>query len=265
MLDRNPHPVQRCLACGKSTEIPVPPECPHCETEGAWESLLGGAAAERRAAPPELVSLAQYAGIGDRRLPSGDPALDALLGGGWFPGESVLVHGPRGSGKSRLCLRWASALRPALVVCLEMPPGLTREVAGSSGAELGALYPVEELSGWVAAARRLGARAVLIDSISKTRRPADTLRAATAWAQAREGVALLVSHENARGGAAGGPVLEHDPDSVLRVSDPRPDGTARVEVLKRRVTPGGSVRLRVAAHPPPGRPPRHAPRLRLVR
>lgn len=264
MLDNSAPPMQRCLACGKSSEMPVGLECPWCGTEGAWESYLHGAPAERRASPPELVSLAEYAGIGQARLPTGDPELDHLLGGGWFTGESVLVHGPPGSGKSRLCLRWASALGPALVLTLEMPAGLTRELAASAGAELRELYPLEDVRGWESEARRLGARSVLIDSISKTRRPRDTLNQCRTWAQKTGGVALLVSHENSRGGAAGGLSVEHDPDSVLRVSDAE-HGTALVRVVKRRVTVGGRVRLRLGA-PDPGRdkPPRRAPQLRLL-
>lgn len=265
MLDKSSPSMQRCLACGKSAEMPVGLECPWCHVEGAWDSYLHGAPAERRAGPPELVSLAQFAGIGERRLPTGDSALDQLLGGGWFEGESVLVHGPRGSGKSRLCLRWASQLGPALVVCLEMPPALTRSVAASAGAELEALYPVSSLGDWERAARSLGAHAVLIDSVTKSARPKETLFRATSWAQSTGGVCLLVSHENARGGALGGPTLEHEPDTVLRVSDPRPDGTAQVRVLKRRVTPGGSVRLAVAPCSAPRPPGRRGPRLTLVR
>ncbi len=147
MLDSTSPNVRRCLACGKPAEMPTGLECPHCGVEGAWDECLLGPQPPpaRRPERSELVSLADLSGIGERRLATGDAALDKLLGGGWFAGESVLIHGPRGSGKSRLSLRWASHLGPALVVCLERAPQLTREVAQGAGAALRGLYPVSAL------------------------------------------------------------------------------------------------------------------------
>lgn len=60
------------------------------------------------------------------RLPSAVPGLDALIGGGFLPGWTVIYAAFTGQGKSTLAIReavhHASAGRPVLVVTLELSP-----------------------------------------------------------------------------------------------------------------------------------------------
>lgn len=56
---------------------------------------------------PALVAGARQDGTSQGQLESGIPELDALVGGGFEYGASVLVAGPAGSGKSTLALQYA--------------------------------------------------------------------------------------------------------------------------------------------------------------
>jgi predicted ATP-dependent serine protease len=147
-----------------------------------------------------------------------------------------------------------------------MTSGLTHEAAVGAGANLSALYPTHLLAGWQTIARKLGARAVVIDSISKTHRPLTTTVDACEWARRTGHVVLLVAHENKRGQASGSTAIEHEPDTVIRVHSPD-RGTATVTVEKRRASPGGSVRVTVTdgSGAPTPRPRGPGATLRLVR
>jgi predicted ATP-dependent serine protease len=153
------------------------------------------------------------------RLSSGDAALDRLLGGGWVRPSAALVWGRAKSGKSRLVYRWASAMGPALVVSLEMGLELTIDAARNAGADLRLLHVTTELEGWEAEAERLGARVVVLDSISAaTLWPVSLLRGAYAWAQRARAVVFAIAHVNKRGGVNGPAALEHWPDYPVRVA-----------------------------------------------
>lgn len=178
------------------------------------------------------------------RIPTGDRTVDRLLGGGFGAGESVLLHGPRGSGKSRCSYRWASRAG-GLIVSVEMPPALVRHTAASAGAELGRLW-ITGTGGWQQRARELGARVVVIDSVSRwpgPESPVDLAQQAAAWASSAGVVVLLVCHENKRGRERGSAELGHDADTVARIENRRADGTARFRLEKRRLGPCASCRV----------------------
>lgn len=178
------------------------------------------------------------------RIPTGDRAVDRVLGGGFGEGESVLLHGPRGSGKSRCSYRWASRAG-GLLVAVEMVPAMTRHTAASAGAQLDRLW-ITGSSGWRERARELGARVVVIDSVSRwpgPESPVEITQAAAAWAATSGAVVLCICHENKRGRERGSAELGHDVDTVARVENRRADATARLRLLKRRLGPCASCRV----------------------
>jgi predicted ATP-dependent serine protease len=187
--------------------------------------------------------LSELEELAEARVPTGDRTVDRLLAGGWGAEEAILVHGPKGSGKSRCCLRWASRAG-GLVVSLEMSPAILRHTAASAGAELERLHVVDAIDRWQAAAEQCRARVVVFDSVSRLPEHAvDWVRSAIQWGRGRAVPLLFLSHENKRGQPSGPNAIQHDPDSVLRLENARGDGTARLVVKKRRLSPLGSCRV----------------------
>ncbi|MDB6092718.1 MAG: protein kinase [Verrucomicrobia bacterium] len=120
-----------------------------------------------------------------RRLSMGAPELDKLLGGGVLEGDSVLVAGPSGTGKSALATQFISAGlklgEPGIMVIFEERPakyisraaglGLDLRTAQKSG-KLEVLYlrPLdlsvdETMQEILDAVKRNGARRLVIDSL----------------------------------------------------------------------------------------------------
>jgi circadian clock protein KaiC len=130
---------------------------------------------------------ADYA-LGDIRASSGIPALDELLGSGYWPGASTLVVGPSGSGKTLMGLHFifngAAAGQPGIIATLqENATQLERVVSGfgwsldSDGVELMYRSPVDlYLDEWfydlLGVIDRTRARRVFIDSLGDLRRAA---------------------------------------------------------------------------------------------
>lgn len=122
---------------------------------------------------------------GNRRLSMGIPELDVLMGGGVLEGDSLLIAGPSGTGKSVLATQFITAgLRrkeAAIIVLFEERPrkyamraaglGLDLETAQKSG-KLEVLYlrPLdlsvdETMQEVLDAVKRTGARRLAIDSL----------------------------------------------------------------------------------------------------
>jgi circadian clock protein KaiC len=122
---------------------------------------------------------------GNRRLSSGIPELDTLLGGGIPEGDSVLVAGPSGTGKSVLATQFITAgLRsrePGIIVIFEERPAKYTARAAGLGMDLQAgldegifellyLRPLdlsvdETMQEILDAVERTGARRLVIDSL----------------------------------------------------------------------------------------------------
>jgi circadian clock protein KaiC len=120
-----------------------------------------------------------------RRLSTGIPELDKMMSGGIFEGDSLLVAGPSGTGKSALATQFiAAGLRkgePAVAVVFEERPQRYAERAGSFGlnlrmpqkkGKLEILYlrPLdlsvdETMQEILDAAKRVGAKRLVIDSL----------------------------------------------------------------------------------------------------
>jgi circadian clock protein KaiC len=121
-----------------------------------------------------------------KRLSIGIPALDQMMGGGIPEGDSVLVAGPSGTGKSILGTQFiAEGIRqkePGIVIVFEERPqeytgraaslGMDlREVAALGGLEVIYLRPLdlsvdETMQEILDAIKRLGARRLVIDSLA---------------------------------------------------------------------------------------------------
>jgi circadian clock protein KaiC len=120
-----------------------------------------------------------------RRLSTGIPELDKMLGGGVREGDSLLVAGPSGTGKSALATQFiAEGLRQGqpgiMVIFEERPEGYTQR-AGSFGLKLAAaeqkktleilyLRPLdlsvdETMFAILDAIKRVGAKRMVIDSL----------------------------------------------------------------------------------------------------
>jgi circadian clock protein KaiC len=120
------------------------------------------------------------------RLLSGVPGLDALLGGGIPAGDSLLVSGSAGAGKSVLAAQFIAAGaangEPGVIVLVEEHPRQYVQRAAGFGLDLAAfqhqhlveviylrtldLSPDEALHEIQNAVQRLGAQRVVIDSLS---------------------------------------------------------------------------------------------------
>ena len=119
--------------------------------------------------------------LGGDRVSTGVPALDELLGEGYWPGASTLVCGPAGVGKTLMGLHFifkgASLGEPGIIATLqEDSTQLTRMVGGfgwrldAPGVHLLARTPVDMyIDEWVhellTLIERVGARRVMIDSL----------------------------------------------------------------------------------------------------
>lgn len=115
------------------------------------------------------------------RISSGIPALDAMLGNGYWPGAATLVAGPTGSGKTLMGLHFvvsgARRGEPGVIATLQENPSQLQRVAQGfgwsleeDGIELLYRSPVDlYVDQWVYelldAIERTGARRVLIDSL----------------------------------------------------------------------------------------------------
>jgi circadian clock protein KaiC len=123
--------------------------------------------------------------LGDVRASSGIPALDELLGSGYWPGASTLIAGPAGSGKTLMGLHFifngARQGEPGVIASLQENRTQLQRVAAGFGWSLSepqveVMYrsPVDiYIDEWVyeliQVVERTGARRVLVDSLADLR------------------------------------------------------------------------------------------------
>ncbi|MBO0745080.1 MAG: AAA family ATPase [Candidatus Dormibacteraeota bacterium] len=116
------------------------------------------------------------------RVSTGVPALDELLGEGYWPGATTLVCGPSGVGKTLMGLHFifngASLGQPGVIATLQEDSTQLARIAGGFGWELNAagvhllcrtpvdMYIDEWVHELLGLMERVGARRVLIDSLA---------------------------------------------------------------------------------------------------
>ena len=132
---------------------------------------------------PRLADITPDGGhpLGGRRLATGIPGLDAMMGGGLWPGSATMVAGPSGSGKTIMGLQFiyggaAHGERGIIATLQENPAQLDRLVTGlgwpAADPAVEVLYrsPVDiYIDEWVhdllETVERTQARRILIDSL----------------------------------------------------------------------------------------------------
>ena len=226
--------VLACSSCGQQLARWAG-RCPGCGAWGTIEERSGGTAS-----PAVVLETLAHDGDVERRVPTGFPGVDRVLGGGLVPASVVLLAGEPGIGKSTLLLQLVANLSATGLPCLLASGEESRRQVAARARRL-------EVSGDAVsfvAGRELGtvvdathaARPFLlaVDSIQSIRDP-DAGQVPGGPAQVRscadalvglakaEGVAVLLSgHVTKDGDVAGPRTLEHAVDVVLGFDgDPR--------------------------------------------
>ncbi len=224
-----------CRECGAES----PKWQGRCFSCGAYNTLE--ASAPRRAEPQGravAVPIAEVKPTAQERVALPLAELNRVLGGGFVPGEAILLAGEPGMGKSTLLLQVA-ALASGQMTVLYASGEESAEQIRLRAERLSALSPrlylmstssVEDVLGEI---ERLGPGLVVVDSIqtvelsgleqsagsvSQVREAASVLVRA---AKASAAVLVLVGHVTKEGMLAGPKVLEHLVDAVLYLEGDR--------------------------------------------
>ncbi|AEB12112.1 DNA repair protein RadA [Marinithermus hydrothermalis] len=219
----------RCVECGYVTPKPLG-RCPGC---GAWDSFQrtvpDSPATAARLEPLPILRLADVPPNEEVRFSSGVGEVDRVLGGGFVPGEVLLLGGEPGVGKSTLLLQVADRLarsgKRVLYVAGEESLSQVRLRAGRLGVS-GDLTLSREtrLAALEALLEAERPDAVVIDSIQTIEADGapGSLVAVRQATQALTGLAkrlgitaLLVGHVTKEGVVAGPKVIEHVVDATL--------------------------------------------------
>lgn len=245
-----------CQACG-ATSVKWLGRCPGC---GGWntftEERSRGGAARRSAAPGAsgagVIRLADVASDACRRVSTGLPELDRVLGGGAVLGAVVLLGGDPGVGKSTLLLQALSGMSsrgiPGLYVSGEESAGQTAQRARRLGLDADELNLLADgdLASIEQAVRQAKPKALVVDSV-QTVRDGELESAAGTVSQLREVTCrladlakrhdiatFLVGHVTKDGQLAGPKVLEHLVDTVLAFEGERGHAFRALRTTKNR-------------------------------
>lgn len=174
------------------------------------------------------------------RFASGDPTLDSALLGGFVRPGTLTAFGKAGSGKSRSCLRWATHIGKTLLISLEMPTKLSVLSAKNARANLKNLYITESEHGFASEAEKIDADILIFDSYNYSRRkPKILLEDLKDWANAVNGIVLLICHQNKKGVVKGTTDAEHWPDYLMKFTKSG-NSEAKILIEKARYAPTGS-------------------------
>lgn len=242
-----------CTECGDDSPKWLG-RCPAC---GAWSTLVarrepvGGATARATNVAGDQSPALAIRDVGSdeaRRIETGIPELDRVLGGGPVLGGVVLLGGDPGIGKSTLLMQAlagiARAGKQALYVSGEESAAqvaLRARRIGAPGMDAIVVQATLDLDEVFATIERLSPTAVVIDSV-QTVRIAALQAPAGSVAQLREvaarlvevgkrrGIAMfLIGHVTKDGTIAGPKLLEHLVDTVLTFEG---DATASFRVVR---------------------------------
>ncbi len=226
--------ILACTSCGQQL-AQWAGRCPGCGAWGTIQESNGGTAS-----PSVEVSTLEHDGSVERRVPTGFPAIDRVLGGGLVPASVTLLAGEPGIGKSTLLLQLVANLSAAGRPCLLASGEESREQVAARARRLGvpgelvAFVPGRELGTVIHAAVAERPFLLAVDSIQALRDPdagqvpggpaqvrscADTL---VGLAKAHRIAVVLTGHVTKDGDLAGPRTLEHAVDVVLTFDgDPR--------------------------------------------
>jgi DNA repair protein RadA/Sms len=223
-----------CSACGQQL-AQWAGRCPGCDAWGTIQERTGGTASS----PVPLQTLGAEDPV-ERRVPTGFPGIDRVLGGGLVPASVTLLAGEPGIGKSTLLLQIVANLSAAGLSCLLASGEESRGQVAARARRLGvagdavAFASGRELDAVLAAVRTQHPFLLVVDSIQTLRDP-DAGQVPGGTAQVRsctdalvgmakaQGCAVLLSgHVTKDGDLAGPRTLEHAVDVVLTFDgDPR--------------------------------------------
>ncbi len=245
--------VLSCRECGQQL-AQWAGRCPGC---GAWGTIEeGGARPVSTRAPLETLA---HENADERRVSTGLPGIDRVLGGGLVPSTVALLAGEPGIGKSTLLLQVAASLSAAGLPCLFASGEESRRQVSARAHRLGidgsslSFVSGRELPAVVDAARAIRPFLLAVDSIQALRDPAagqvpggpsqvrGCADALVGFAKA-EGISILVTgHVTKDGDLAGPRALEHAVDVVLAFDgDPR-SGLRMLSAGKNRFGAEGEV------------------------
>lgn len=243
--------VLSCRDCGQQL-AQWAGRCPGC---GAWGTID----AAGPGGPALAVQTLDHEDADERRLPTGLPGVDRVLGGGLMPSTVALLAGEPGIGKSTLLLQLAAGLSAEGLSCLVASGEESRRQVSARARRLGidgsavSFVPGRELLGVLEAARSLRPALLAVDSVQTLRDPAAG-QAPGGTAQVRacvdalvglakaDGISVLVTgHVTKVGDLAGPRTLEHAVDVVLSFEgDPR-SGLRMLSAGKNRFGAEGEV------------------------
>ncbi len=216
-----------CVECGYRTPKPLG-RCPAC---GSWESFREGTASPSpkgqgaEPATPRPVALSQVDEAQESRFSSGLAEVDRVLGGGFVPGEVVLLGGEPGVGKSTLLLELAKRLeRRVYYLAGEESPAQIKLRARRLGVKELLLLKETRLEPLVTLLEREPPEVLFVDSIQTIEAGGSpgslvAVREAThAFVRLakEEGITtVLVGHVTKEGVVAGPKSMEHAVDATL--------------------------------------------------
>src|SRR5512134_2158260 len=225
-----------CTECGYSAGRWFG-KCPGCNAFGSLVEETPAALKTVAAAKP-LLRLVDVNAEEAKRISTGVPELDRVLGGGLVPASLVLVGGEPGVGKSTLLLSALGSIsaggrRALLVTGEESTAQVKLRAARLGGTENVEILAETELDAVCATLERERPDVCVIDSI-QTLYAADMSSASGSVGQVREAAGrllrvakeqnvatILVGHVTKDGAVAGPRVLEHLVDCVLQFEGDR--------------------------------------------
>ncbi|MFN4072155.1 MAG: DNA repair protein RadA [Thermus sp.] len=216
-----------CVECGYRTPKPLG-RCPSCGAWGSFQEVAPSPAPRGRKPDPEtpsLVALSQVKEAEEKRFSSGLSEVDRVLGGGFVPGEVVLLGGEPGVGKSTLLLELAKHLtQKVYYLAGEESPAQIKLRARRLGVKDLLLLKETRLEPLLSLLERDPPEVLFVDSIQTVEAGGSpgSLVAVREATQAfvrlakEEGITtLLVGHVTKEGVVAGPKSIEHAVDATL--------------------------------------------------
>ena len=237
--------VGQCPSCNQwNTFVEELVEKDTAKKNGSWKEYNG----ERRSS--KTIALGEIKSTEEERLPTSDPELNRVLGGGIVPGSLVLVAGEPGIGKSTLFLQnglWLTGVR-ILYISGEESEQQIKMRAERLNLKNDDFYLLTETSTQVIfqEIKKLKPQLVIVDSIQTLHTPfiesspgsVSQIRECAAefqrFAKETNTPVFLIGHITKDGSIAGPKILEHMVDTVLQFEGDRHYTYRILRTLKNR-------------------------------